>query len=426
MSSLFESTQNELDLPLAERLRPKSFEEMIGQAHLLSGQSLLIRLLKSQQMVNLIFWGPPGTGKTSLAISLAQTTKAHFKQLNATDAGVKDLKQMGEFGRQAKLEYRKKTILFVDEIHRFNKSQQDTLLPYVEKGDLYLIGATTEYPSYELNKALLSRCQVIEFKKLTDQDLRQLLIKGSHTLSLNIFDVLNEEAVCALISSSDGDGRRLLNQFEMLTQFYFVKNEMDSFPLSLDHLEKLLGRKVISYDKKSDQHYDCISAFIKSMRGSDPDAALYYCARMLEGGEDPLFIARRMIIFASEDVGNADPRALTLAVSCLQAIEAVGFPEGRIALGQVVSYLSSCPKSNKSYEAINKAMAYVQQTGTADIPVQLRSAQKGMGYVYPHSFPKGYIEQRYWPEGLKSEKFYEPTQRGFEKQICEYLKWMKE
>lgn len=413
-------------LPLAERIRPKNFDEVLGQSHFLSDKSAFYRILKSEQLVNLIFWGPPGTGKTSLAVSLAKNLKAYFVQMNAVDAGVKDLKAACEAGRQRKLELQQKTLLFVDEIHRFNKSQQDVLLPYVEKGDVYLIGATTEYPSYELNKALLSRCQVIEFKKLTTESLIKILAKAAHELDLHLQDLLQPETIELLLSTADGDARRLLNIFETVTKFYRVKTDEDQFPLSIVSLENLMGRKIIPYDKKSEQHYDCISAFIKSMRGSDPDAALYYCARMLEGGEDPTFIARRMIIFASEDVGNADPRALTLAVSCLQAIEAIGMPEGRINLGQTVAYLASCPKSNKSYLGINAAIEFVKKTGTPEIPMHLRSGQKGQGYLYPHSAPKGYIKQNYWPASVQTENFYEPSNKGFEKNISEYLKWLKE
>ncbi len=413
-------------LPLAERIRPKNFDEVLGQTHFLSSKSAFYRILKSEQLLNLIFWGPPGTGKTSLAISLAKNLKAHFIQMNAVDAGVKDLKAACESGRTRKLQYQQKTLLFVDEIHRFNKSQQDVLLPYVEKGDVYLIGATTEYPSYELNKALLSRCQVVEFRKLTTEALEQILEKAATELGITTKDLFLDETKQLLINSADGDARRLLNITETVIKFYKVKTDEDPFPLSVEDLEKLMGRKVIPYDKKSDQHYDCISAFIKSMRGSDPDAALYYCARMLEGGEDPSFIVRRMIIFASEDIGNADPRALTMATACLQAVEAIGMPEARINIGQVVTYLASCPKSNKSYLAINAAIEYVQKTGTPELPVHLRSSSKGQGYQYPHNHPKNWVKQSYWPPQAKPETFYEPSNSGFEKNISEYLRWLKE
>lgn len=425
-NDLFATQTDPEMLPLAERIRPKTFDEVLGQTHFLSDKSAFYRILKSEQLLNLIFWGPPGTGKTSLAISLAKNLKAHFIQMNAVDAGVKDLKAACESGRTRKLQYQQKTLLFVDEIHRFNKSQQDVLLPYVEKGDVYLIGATTEYPSYELNKALLSRCQVVEFRKLSAESLEKILEKAATELEITTKDLFLDETRQLLINSADGDARRLLNITETVIKFYKVKTDEDPFPLSVDDLEKLMGRKVIPYDKKSDQHYDCISAFIKSMRGSDPDAALYYCARMLEGGEDPSFIVRRMIIFASEDIGNADPRALTMATSCLQAVEAIGMPEARINIGQVVTYLASCPKSNKSYLAINAAIEYVQKTGTPELPVNLRSATKGEGYKYPHNHPKNWVKQNYWPPQAKPETFYEPSNSGFEKNISEYLRWLKE
>jgi putative ATPase len=413
-------------LPLAERIRPKTFEEVLGQNHFLSDKSAFYRILKSGQLLNLIFWGPPGTGKTSLAMSLAKNLNAHFIQMNAVDAGVKDLKAACEAGRTRKLQYQQKTLLFVDEIHRFNKSQQDVLLPYVERGDVYLIGATTEYPSYELNKALLSRCQVIEFRKLTTESLEKILEKAALASGVPLENLFLPATRELLINSADGDARRLLNITETVIKFYNVKTEDDPFPLSIENLESLMGRKIIPYDKKSDQHYDCISAFIKSMRGSDPDAALYYCARMLEGGEDPAFIVRRMIIFASEDIGNADPRALSIATACLQAVEAIGMPEARINIGQAVTYLASCPKSNAAYMAIDAAIELVRKTGTPELPIHLRSSQKGQGYMYPHSYPKHWVKQNYWPPKMNPEKLYEPTNSGFEKNISEYLKWLKE
>lgn len=425
-NDLFANQVDPTMLPLAERIRPQNFDEVLGQTHFLSNKSAFYRILKSEQLLNLIFWGPPGTGKTSLAISLAKNLKAHFIQMNAVDAGVKDLKAACESGRTRKLQYQQKTLLFVDEIHRFNKSQQDVLLPYVEKGDVYLIGATTEYPSYELNKALLSRCQIVEFRKLTPEALDKILEKAAAELAVTTKDLFLDETRQLLINSADGDARRLLNITETVIKFYNVKTDEDPFPLSVEDLEKLMGRKIIPYDKKSDQHYDCISAFIKSMRGSDPDAALYYCARMLEGGEDPSFIVRRMIIFASEDIGNADPRALTIATSCLQAVEAIGMPEARINIGQAVTYLASCPKSNAAYLAINAAIEYVQKTGTPELPIHLRSATKGEGYKYPHNHPKHWVKQDYWPPLAKPVTFYEPTNSGFEKNITEYLKWLKD
>lgn len=436
--TLFTHNMNPDLLPLAERIRPQKMQDVLGQRHILSEKSAVYKLLKNQQILNMIFWGAPGTGKTTLAMSLAKSAQAHWIQMNAVDSGVKDLKAACEAGRRNKLEEGKKTLLFVDEIHRFNKSQQDVLLPYVERGDVYLIGATTEYPSYELNKALLSRCQVIEFKKLDLADLKSILEKSILSLpdktkqdsdlqnNILLDQILQPEAQEKLIEHADGDARRLLNVMDLVFKLFAIEDERTDFPLSTEKLEELLGRKLISYDKRSDQHYDCISAFIKSLRGSDPDAALYYCARMLEGGEDPVFIARRMIIFASEDIGNAEPRALPLAVACLQAVEAIGMPECRINLGHTVTFLASCPKSNRSYLAMDKALAYVRRTGTADVPNNLKSSQKNQGYRYPHDSEKGYIEQNYWPEALKKEKFFEPKEIGAEKKLAEYLNWLKQ
>lgn len=425
MSDLFQQNIPDDLIPLSERIRPRDFQEIFGQGHFLSEKSALFKLIRSKHLMNMIFWGPPGTGKTTLAKNLAKTTEAFWIELNAVDSGVKDLKQACEKGRELKLEQHRKTLLFVDEIHRFNKSQQDVLLPYLEKGDVYLIGATTENPSYELNKALISRCQVVEFKKLDHKSLDQILNQCFDRLSIDIQKVFQPETVQTLIEYSDGDSRKLLNSIEVVIKLFESDPLHSQFPLKTEDLENFLGKKLISYDKKSDQHYDCISAFIKSMRGSDPDAALYYCARMLEGGEDPVFIARRMIIFASEDIGNADPRALPLAVSCLQAIETIGMPEARINMGQTVTFLACAPKSNRSYLAMDKALEYVRRTGTAEIPEHLRSSPRSKNYVYPHQFEKGYVEENYWPVNLKKEVFYEPKAKGQEKNILEYMKWLK-
>ena len=435
---LFKSSVDPTLLPLAERVRPVQISEIIGQDHILSESSHIFRLFRKNQLIHIILWGPPGTGKTTLAKNLADISQARFVQINAVDAGTKELKSIGEEGKNFKLQYQKKTLLFVDEIHRFNKSQQDILLPYVEKGDVFLIGATTEHPGYEINKALLSRCQVIELKKLTIHDLNKIVQNTFLKLKLNLEEVIQTNGLIKLIENCDGDARRLLNSIEIITEIFQVRNEQDSFPLDESGIEKLLGKKLINYDKKSDQHYDTISAFIKSMRGSDVDASLYYLARMLEGGEDPVFIVRRMIVFASEDIGNADPRALLMSIACLQAVEAVGMPEARINLSQVVCYLASCPKSNKSYKAINSAIDYVRQTGSLILPDKYKAKtfqnKKDVNsiYLYPHDYPKSYIKQDYWPEGLKSQKFYEVDAFsddskvfGFEKNIKDFLKWLK-
>jgi putative ATPase len=429
---LFSSQPNRELMPLAERVRPRDISQISGQQHLLSAHSALFKLLAKNQLLNLIFWGPPGTGKTTLALSIARQTKADWIQINAVDSGVKDLKEAGLRGQKNRLEQNRQTILFVDEIHRFSKSQQDVLLPFIEKGDLYLIGATTEFPSYELNKALLSRCQVIEFKRLQPDDLKNVMLNSLKQENVEVEKILTIESLEKMIEFADGDARKILNYLDTIIKYYKLNDEevLSQFPLAVIDLENLFGRKFITYDKKSDQHYDCVSAFIKSMRGSDPDAALYYAARMLEGGEDPVFIARRMIIFASEDIGNAEPRALPLAMSVLQAIEAIGMPEARINLGQGITFLASCPKSNSSYKAINQAIDYVRRTGTVEVPQILRSSQKGQGYLSPHDHPKHFVEQNYWPEVLPREKFYDITDSGkkplgFEKTLAEYLRWMK-
>ncbi len=420
---LFESTSDISLRPLAERLRPLQISEIIGQDHILGENKPIAKLLRAGHLMNLIITGPPGTGKTSFARALANTAKAKFISMNAVDAGVKDLKQAGESGKSQLLEHQEKTLLFVDEIHRFNKSQQDVLLPYIEKGFLYLVGATTEHPSYELNRALISRAQVIQFNRLNETDFEKLCKRLEAAEHIKIHDLLDEVALHTLFNLSDGDGRRLLNLLESVLSLYRINST--NFPMQVAGLEELISHKVIAYDKASDQHYDCISAFIKSVRGSDSDAALYYMARMLAGGETPVFIARRLVILASEDIGNAEPRALPLAIAGLQAVEAIGMPECAINLAQVVTFLASSPKSNRSYVAWNKAKEYVQSTGSPELPSSLKSAQKGTGdYIYPHDFDKAYVKQNYWPPELKPQKFYEPSSRGQEKLILEYVKWL--
>lgn len=421
---LFESTSDLSLRPLAERLRPQKISEIIGQDHILGVNKPIAKLLRTGHLMNLIITGPPGTGKTSFARALANTAKAQFISMNAVDAGVKDLKAAGEAGKSKLLEQSEKTLLFVDEIHRFNKSQQDVLLPYIEKGFLYLVGATTEHPSYELNRALISRAQVIQFNRLNEKDFQKLCEKLEQVEKIKVSSLLDETALNTLFNLSDGDGRRLLNLLESVLSLYRINSE--NFPMKVADLEELICHKVIAYDKASDQHYDCISAFIKSIRGSDADAAMYYMARMLAGGETPVFIARRLVILASEDIGNAEPRGLPLAIAGLQAVEAIGLPECAINLAQVVTFLASAPKSNRSYLAWNKAKEFVQATGSPELPMALRSAQKGSGdYVYPHDFEKAYVEQNYWPPELKAQKFYQPSMRGQEKLINDYLKWLK-
>ena len=414
--------------PLAERLRPQNLSDIVGQKKLFGQHSVLKSLIVHGQLPNLVLWGPPGTGKTSFALALSKELEAEFIAINAIDSGVKDLRQIGEDGRQRRKLYQRKSVLFVDEIHRFNKGQQDVLLPFIEQGDVILIGATTENPSYELNKALLSRCRVLVFNRLAVEDLGSLLERAAQAMGVKVDQVLTAEFKDFLLENSDGDARRLINTFEVLANYY--KNI--GRPLAEDEFQQALSLS-LPYDKNSELHYDLISAFIKSVRGSDANAAVYYMARMLEGGEDPVFIARRLIILASEDIGNADPRALTMAVSGLQAVEAIGLPEAAITLAQVTTYLASSPKSNRAYRALNKAKDEIEKSRSLPVPLHLRSSKTklskdlgyGKDYSYPHDFPTAWVAQSYLPTEIEGAVFYEPSQRGFEKNISEYLDWLK-
>lgn len=416
--------------PLAERLRPEQLAAFVGQDKVLRQ---IQKYISAQFLPSMIFWGPPGTGKTSLARALANQFSFYFESVNAVESGAKQLKEIGEAATQRRREMQKQTMLFVDEIHRFNKAQQDVLLPFIERGEITLIGATTENPSYELNRALLSRCRLVVFEKLDLKSLRALLVNAISKEGLkDIETYFSPEALNWFLTWVDGDGRRLLTSLEEILADYSL-NAKAHFPLSLSSLQQILGSSVLGYDKSSDQHYDVISAFIKSIRGSDVDAALYYLARMIKGGEDPVFIARRLVILASEDIGNADPRALSIAVSGLQAVELVGMPECAIGLSQVVCYLASAPKSNRSYMALKKAQDCVERTGTLPIPLHLRSSKSapmqelgyGQGYLYPHDYPRGWVPQEYLPESILKESFYQPSDVGFEKQIKEFQKWLK-
>ncbi len=419
--------------PLAERLRPRQLEDMLGQAQILGSGAPWRKLLESGRIPSLILWGPPGTGKTTFALLLAQKVDAEFITVNAVETGSKALRELGEEGRRRRLERQRKTLLFIDEIHRLNKGQQDVLLPSIEKGDLLLVGATTENPSYEINSALLSRCRILVFKRLGEPELKELAMRAAATRELSLDQLVDPEAEARLLEFADGDGRRLLNLTELILNLKEAAAAEIAWPLGPEALANVLDAPALRYDKTADEHYDTISAFIKSVRGSDPDAAMYYLARMIKGGEDPVFIARRLVILASEDIGNADPRAITLAVSGLQAVELVGFPEAAISLAQVTTYLASAPKSNRSYVALQKAQELVEKSGTIPVPLALRSSKTramkelgyGQGYKYSHEGEKGYQAQRFLPEELGDVKIYEPTDHGFEKNIRQYLEWLK-
>lgn len=421
-------------LPLAERLRPRTVEQFVDSKGLLKNNPSLSSALKSDKpFPNFIFWGPPGTGKTTLAHIIAEQRGSRTIKVSAIDTGAKDLKQLGEEARFRKISQGEETILFLDEIHRLNKSQQDVLLPYCERGDFSLIGATTENPSYELNRALLSRCRVIVFEPVGLSDLHKIGERAFADAQVSMDEAIAPEAFNALLASSQGDARRLLNTLESLLRLFQFESHRYRFPLGVDDLEEALGQQPLPFDKSGDLHYDTISAFIKSLRGSDPDASVYYLARLLEAGEDPVFIARRMVILASEDVGNADPRALPLAIAGLQAVELVGLPEARICLSQVATYLACAPKSNRAYVAINKAQEEVRRSGSLPIPKPLRSAKTklakdlghGKNYSYAHDGATGWVPMEFLPESLNDMRFYDPSDIGFEKNMKEYQSWKK-
>ena len=420
--------------PLASRLRPTSLEEVVGQQHIIGNDKLLYRAIKADKLGSVIFYGPPGTGKTTLAKVIANTTSAEFTQLNATVAGKKDMEEIVRGAKERLGMYGKKTILFVDEIHRFNKGQQDYLLPFVEDGTLILIGATTENPYFEVNGALISRSLIFELRPLEKEDIKILLKRAVYDKNkgMGSFDAeIDGDALEFLADISGGDARNALNAIELgiLTT---KRSEDGKIHITLDVASECIQKRVVRYDKTGDNHYDTISAFIKSMRGSDPDAAVYYLAKMLYAGEDVKFIARRIMICAAEDVGNADPMALTVAVSAAQAVECIGMPESQIILSQAASYVACAPKSNSACNAIFAAMDSVKSTKTT-VPVHLQDAHyrgheslgHGIGYKYAHDYPNHYVEQQYLPDEIKDAKFYIPSENGYEKTIREYFKKIK-
>lgn len=428
-----QNMQNES--PLANRMRPKTLEEVVGQQHIIGKDKLLYRAIRADKLSSVIFYGPPGTGKTTLAKVIAGATKAEFVSINATAAGKKDMEAVVEQAKNSLGMYGRRTILFIDEIHRFNKGQQDYLLPFVEDGTIILIGATTENPYFEVNGALLSRSVIFELKSLDKEDIRILLRRAvtDEERGMGAYHaVLEPDAEDFLADISNGDARAALTAIE-LGVLTTERSEDGKIHITLDVAQECIQKRVVRYDKMGDQHYDTISAFIKSIRGSDPDAAVYYLARMLYAGEDIRFIARRMMISASEDVGNADPNALNVAVSAALAVERIGMPEARIILAQVATYLASAPKSNASYLAVDRATECMKQTMTAPVPVHLQDAHykeseklgHGLGYLYAHNYPNHYVEQQYLPDALKDEVFYEPTEIGYEKQIKEHLQFLR-
>ena len=423
------------EAPLASRLRPRTLDEVVGQSHIIGKDKLLYRAIQADKLGSVIFYGPPGTGKTTLARVIANTTSSDFRQINATVAGKKDMEDVVKAAKDNMGMYGRKTILFVDEIHRFNKGQQDYLLPFVEDGTLILIGATTENPYFEVNGALLSRSRIFELKPLEKEDIKELIRRAltDEERGMGVYGaVMDPDAMDFLADTANGDARAALNAVELgiLTT---ERREDGKIHIDLETAQECIQKRAVYYDKNGDNHYDTISAFIKSMRGSDPDAAVYYLARMLYAGEDIKFISRRIMICASEDVGNADPQALTVAVSAAQAVERVGMPEAAIILSQAVTYVATAPKSNAACMAISQAQQTVEETRTMPVPVHLKDAHykgagnlgHGAGYRYAHDYPKHYVEQQYLPDGLTGTVFYHPSDNGYERQIKKHMEWLK-
>lgn len=426
---------NKKESPLASRLRPTTLEEVVGQEHIIGKDKLLYRAIKADKISSIIFYGPPGTGKTTLAKVIACTTKAEFKQINATSSGKKDMQEVVENAKDNLGMYGKKTILFIDEIHRFNKAQQDYLLPFVEDGTVILIGATTENPYFEVNSALVSRSIIFELHTLSTDDIATLIVRAieDKEKGLGVYNAyIDDDALEFLSDAANGDARNALNAIELGV----LTTEPDKdgrIHITLDVASECIQRRALKYDKDGDNHYDTISAFIKSMRGSDPDAAIYYLARMLSAGEDVKFIARRIMICASEDVGNADPNAIVVATSAAQAVERIGMPESQIILAQAASYVALAPKSNSSVIAIDKAMAYVASNPTYHIPPYLQDAHysnakdlgRGIGYMYAHDYKNHYAPQQYLPDEVVGETFYELSDMGYEQKLKEHMDRIK-
>jgi putative ATPase len=419
-------------MPLAARMRPRTFAEFVGQEHLVAEGRVLRKCIEADQLPSMVFWGPPGSGKTTLAYVIANVTRAHFSSLSAVSAGVADLRRViGEAKKRLKSSGQR-TILFVDEIHRFNKAQQDAVLPFVENGTVTFIGATTENPSFEVISPLLSRCRVFRLDLLSDDEVKLIIERAiqDKERGLGKFGVsMSEEALRHLVTVSNGDARVALNALEMAT-FATLPDSDGLRSVDLSAIEEALQHRALLYDKSGDQHYDLISALHKSLRGSDPDAALYWLGRMLEAGEDPLYIARRLMRFASEDVGVADPQALVIAVAAQQAVHFVGLPEGNLALAEAVVYLATAPKSNSLYQAYSRVQKDIQQGRNEPVPLHLRNPVTGLmrqtgygrGYKYAHDYPDHFVKQQNLPPSLQEKRYYVPTDQGYEKEIADRLK----
>jgi putative ATPase len=437
---MFEQKAEELkrkEAPLATRMRPTSFSDFMGQEHLIGPGRVLRKAIDTGKVPSIILWGPPGSGKTTLAYIIADATESHFEAISAVSAGVADLRRIIEGANDRRKSIQQQTILFIDEIHRFNKAQQDAVLPYVEDGTIVLIGATTENPSFEVVSPLLSRCQVLALNPLTDDEIQLILNRAMRDMirGLGVFRVeLEEDAMKHLITMSNNDARVALNALEMAT--LATQPDTDGKRrIPLPTIEDAVQHRALRYDKAGDSHYDTISALHKSMRGSDPDASLYWLARMLEAGEDPLYIARRLVRFASEDIGMADPQALVIAMAAQQAVHFIGMPEGNLALAQAAVYLATAPKSNSLYEAYNKVQEEVKQRHAESVPLHLRNPvtplmkEQGYGqdYKYAHDYPGHFVEQQNLPDGLKGRRYYNPSDQGYEKKVIARLKaWWRD